>query len=282
MLRMQSPLKPIISKTDESFDPFDTSKNSLFVQLSETHVSWCILDNERNRYVAIESFASYLQELAENITLIRQPFETVSLMIENNRSTLIPAPLFDPAEKKSYLEFIHEKDDATETLYDTLQQLEIVNVYGASAKLLEAALQVFPGAKIFHHSSALIQSIWMNYKNRISHKKVFLHVRENDFDLLIFDGKQLNYYNAFHFSAASDIIYYVIFVMEQLTLNPEETELVLLGHIEKESEIYDLLYRYIRNIEFVKRNTAFKYSYIFNEIPHHYYYTLFNLRLCGL
>lgn len=279
---MLSPVKAIISKTDESFDPFDTANYSLFVQLSETHVSWCILDNEKNKYVVIESFASYLQEIAENIPWIKQPFGYVGLMIENNRSTLIPVPLFDPEEKKSYLDFIHEEDDATETLYDKLHQLEIVNVYGASAKLIEAGLQIFPGAKTFHHSSALIQSIWMNYKNRINRKKVFIHVRENDFDLLIFDGKQLNYYNAFHFQAPTDLIYYVIFVMEQLTLNPEETEVVLMGKVEKESELYELLYKYIRNIEFVKRNTAFKYSYVFNEIPAHYFYPLLNLRLCGL
>jgi hypothetical protein len=279
---MQSPVKAIIRKTDESFDPFDTVNYSLYVRLSETHVSWCILDNERNKFVAIESYASYLQEIAENIPLIKQPFSSVRLMIENNRSTLIPAPLFDPAEKESYLEFIHEKEDGTETLYDHLQQLGIVNVYGGSAKLLEAGMEIFPGAKIFHHSTALIESLWMNYKNRISRKKVFIHVRENDFDLLVFDGKQLNYYNAFHFQAPTDLIYYVIFVMEQLTLNPEETEVVLMGNIEKESELYDLLYRYIRNIEFIKRNTAFKYSYVFNEIPPHYFYSLLNLRLCGL
>lgn len=279
---MQSPVKAIISKTDESFDPFDTSGYSLFVQASETHVSWCILDNEKNKFVVLESFASYLQEIAENIPWIKQRFDSVCLMIENNRSTLIPAPLFDPDQKQRYIDFIHEKDDTAETLFDKLIQLEIVNVYSVSAKLLEAGLKIFPGAKTFHHSSALIHSIWMNYKNRISRKKAFIYVRESDFDLILFDGKQVNYYNAFHFEAPTDLIYYVIFVMEQLTLNPEETEVVLMGNIEKESEIYDLLYRYIRNIEFVKRNQAFKYSYLFNEVPAHHFYPLFNLRLCGL
>jgi hypothetical protein len=279
---MQTPVHAILSKTDESFDPFDTSNYSLFVQLSETHVSWCILDNEKNKYVVIESFASYLQEVAENIPWIKQPFASVCLMFENNRATLIPALLFDPEQKDSYIDFIHEKDDGAETLYDKLQQLEIVNVYGVPAKLLEAALRIFPGAKIFHHSSALIHSIWLNYKNRINRKKVFLYVRESDFDLIIFDGKQLNYSNSFHFVASTDVIYYVIFVMEQLTLNPEETEVALMGNIEIDSEIYDLLLRYIRHIEFMKRNAAFRFSYIFNEIPAHHFYPLFNLRLCGL
>jgi hypothetical protein len=279
---MQTPVHAILSKTDESFDPFDTGSYSLFVQLSETHVSWCILDNEKNKYVVLESFASYLQEVAENIPWIRQPFASVCLMIENNRSTLIPSLLFDPAEKQTYLDFVHEKDDSTETLYDRLPQLDIVNVYGASANLLEAGLQVFPGAKTFHHSTALIYSICMNYKNRINREKAFIYVRETDFDLLIFDGKQLNYYNSFHLMAPGDLVYYVIFVMEQLGLNPEETEVALMGNIDMDSEIYALLYRYVRNIEFVKRNTAFKYSYVFNDIPAHHFYPLFNIRLCGL
>lgn len=279
---MQTPVHAILSKTDESFDPFDTGSYSLFVQLSETHVSWCILDNEKNKYVVIESFASYLQEVAENIPWIRQPFASVCIMIENNRSTLIPSLLFDPSEKQTYLDFIHEKDDTTETLFDRLPQLDMVNVYGASANLLEAGLQVFPGAKTFHHSTALIYSICLNFKNRLSRGKAFIYVRESDFDLLIFDGKQLNYFNSFHLMVPGDLIYYVIFVMEQLGLNPEETEVALMGNIDRDSEIYELLYRYIRNIEFVKRNTSFKYSYVFNEIPAHYFYPLFNIRLCGL
>jgi hypothetical protein len=68
----------------------------------------------------------------------------------------------------------------------------------------------------------------------------------------------------------------VIFVFEQLNLNPEEITLALLGNVEKFSPVFDLLFRYIRNIEFVSRNDGFDYSYLFNDVPGHFYYSLLN------
>jgi hypothetical protein len=92
--------------------------------------------------------------------------------------------------------------------------------------------------------------------------------------VLAFDGGQLIYCNAFHFMTPEDIAYYLIFVFEQLNLNPEEVGLTLLGNIDRYSPVYDLLFRYIRNIEFAGRNESFGYSYLFNEIPDHFYYSL--------
>jgi hypothetical protein len=73
-----------------------------------------------------------------------------------------------------------------------------------------------------------------------------------------------------------DIAYYLIFVFEQLNLNPEEITLVLMGSVDRYSPVYDLLFRYIRNIDFAARNDSISYSYIFNEVPDHFYFSLLN------
>jgi hypothetical protein len=273
---------PVFSKIDESFNPGDHSKYSCYVQVNDDSVTWCIFDNEQNRYVGIEIYRNKLQEIAEKFPLAHHPFRPVSVIVENNRSTLIPTMLFDQEEKDAYFDFIHEQKIGEYTRYDRMEQLEMVNVYAVPNELVETISGMFPGSGLFHHSTALIKSIWMNYKNRINGRKLFIHVRESAFDLLVFEGKQLEYYNAFHFKAPADIIYYVIFVMEQLDLNPEETGVILMGMIDRESPAYELLYRYIRNIEFAERNEILKYSYGFNEIPGHQHYLLLNLRLCAL
>jgi hypothetical protein len=120
----------------------------------------------------------------------------------------------------------------------------------------------------------------MNVKN-MTGRKVFLNLRDGQFDLLVFNGNQLVYCNGFHFRTPEDVAYYVIFVYEQLNLNPEETGLCLLGNVEKLSPVYDLLFRYIRLIEFMGRNEGFKYSYLFDEIPGHSYFSLLTPALCG-
>lgn len=203
-------------------------------------------------------------------------------MLENNYSTLIPKILFEEKEEEAYIGFIYGDTDRMEICNDLIDQLEMVNVYGVAKQQLEYARQLFPAVKIFHHSTAMIRSIAMHFKNRLSAVKVFIHVREQDFDLLVFDGKKVDYFNSFHFLAPSDLAYYVIFVMEQLSFNPEETGIILMGNINRDSETFELLYRYIRNIEFADRNESFRYSYIFNDIPPHQHYLLLNLGLCGL
>jgi hypothetical protein len=279
---MESLLKPVFSKIDESFRTESAGTCSLFLQVSAKRVIWCILDGPANRFVAIESYPSGLVDAARETALFMLPFRSVYMMIENNISTLIPRILFDGKEKETYLDFIHGETTGMEITHDLLDQLEIVNVYGVAREQYKLARQMFPLAKIYHHSTAMIRSISLNYKNKISSTRVFVHVREQDFDILVFDGKRVGYYNSFHFQAPSDLVYYMIFVMEQLNLNPEETGIILTGNIHKESETFELLYRYIRNIEFADRNESFKYSYIFNDIPSHQHYFLLNLGLCGL
>jgi hypothetical protein len=58
-----------------------------------------------------------------------------------------------------------------------------------------------------------------------------------------------------------------------LNLNPEEFELILMGDIEKESELYDIVYQYIRNVKFYVPNNA---NLQLNEIPSHSNFTLLN------
>jgi hypothetical protein len=116
----------------------------------------------------------------------------------------------------------------------------------------------------------------MNFKNLITEKMIFLFVRTDSFNMMIFEKKQLVYSNAFHFRAPEDFIYFVIFVMEQLNLNPEEVPVTLLGSITKKSQIFDLLCKYIRNVEFAQRNESPGFSYVFNDVPGHSFYTLLN------
>jgi hypothetical protein len=117
------------------------------------------------------------------------------------------------------------------------------------------------------------------YKNNAG-KKAFANfiTRSNGvgyFEMVLLDGKDLLFSNSFQYSTADEIAYYILFVYEQLELNPEITELVLSGEIEKTSKEHALLYTYIRHVKFAERPENFRYSYKFEEIPNHQFYSLF-------
>jgi hypothetical protein len=67
--------------------------------------------------------------------------------------------------------------------------------------------------------------------------------------------------------------------MEQLLLNPESAEICLMGSIEKDSSIFEMMYRYVRNIRFYQRKRNAENS-VFNTFPDHFFFTLHNVRQC--
>jgi hypothetical protein len=147
---------------------------------------------------------------------------------------------------------------------------------------METLKALFPRARFICHSSALIEGLMIQYKNLPEEKRAFVNTRNSFIDIVIIEGKNLLYYNSFKYASKEDFIYYIIFVLEQLNLNPEETELILSGFIEKSSSLFEMVYKYVRNIRFRELSGNFSYSYVFDEIPSHYFTNLINSGLCEL
>ena len=269
-------LHPIINKTDESFDPKGLHKYDLVFEMGDRTFGYTLRDVETNKFIALGYFRNSISEVVKSTPwLVSGSFHHVKGIIGNARFTLIPEPLFQENDKESYFNFIHEKE-APEILFsDQLEHLGIHTVYGVPGHWKKEIDKVFAKSALTHISSVLIRNLWVNVKNQTG-SKAYLNLREGQFDLLVFNGNQLKYCNVFHYLTPEDIVYYVIFVFEQLNLNPEETHLSLLGNVDPFSPVYDLLFRYIRNLDFVNRNEGFNYSYLFNVVPSHIYYTLLN------
>lgn len=272
---------PLFSKIDESFAENNSLNYELTFQVTDRSCAYSIFDHEKNRYVAIESYGIPLSGVIDQNQWLKKPLKSVRIIMENNRSTLIPSALFEESENETYLNFSLEPGEEEKVFFDKLSQIEVVNIYGFNKNLYDEMTGFFPGAKVCHLSSALIESIWMNFKNLITDKRIFIFVREEAFNLMIFEKKELVYSNAFHFNVPEDFVYFVIFVMEQLNLNPEEVLVTLLGNIDTESPHFELIFKYIRNIDFAARSETSDYSYVFNDVPDHFFYPLLNPGLCG-
>ena len=277
---MAETLRPVLNKVDESFDVKDSQKYDLTFEIGDKTFGYSIRDVEKDKFITLGYFRNHLADVASSFAWLSGQFNTVKGIIANSRFTLIPEALFLESEKESYFNFLHEREAGEAVFSDRLEHLGIYTVYSIPGHYRKEMDKIFPKAALCHISSVLIGNIWMSVKN-MTGRKVFLNMREGQFDLLVFEGKELKYCNAFHFHTPEDIGYYVIFVFEQLNLNPEEISLSLLGNVDKFSPVFDLLFRYIRNIEFLARNERLNYSYLFNDVPGHFYYTLLNPSSCG-
>ena len=67
---------------------------------------------------------------------------------------------------------------------------------------------------------------------------------------MVLKDSQILFYNIFEYQTKEDFIYYILFTLEQLELSSEETNISLTGNIDEHSELYKILYTYVRNVSF--------------------------------
>lgn len=278
---------------DKALHSGASKKYNLSIQVSLGGFSFCIYDNERDKFIGLASwdFQDVNNDLALNLLLqdfipevdaLLHQYNKTSVLFDTPKSTLVPNVLFKPEQAGQYLRFNHYTSHDNLVRNDYLPLLDAENIWAVDEHVFETVSGFFPSAGYYHYSSPLIESLLLQNKNRGSEENVFVNVRKNRFDVVVLKGNTLLLHNTFSYKTQQDFMYFLGYVLEFLELNPEKVEVTLLGEIEKNSALYEIAYKYVRNIRFGTRNSDFKYSYVFDEIPKHFYYPLIHLQLCGL
>lgn len=282
-----------LKEYDESLNLAHSKSYKLSIQLSLDGFVFTLFNSLNSKFLSLESaemshsenpadFLRAFNELVEKHPWLGAEFESINLYFEASKSTLIPAPLYNPEDQELLAKFNFEVSQGMEIRHDWLPNADAYLIYAIPKDLLALLGHLFPGYKLSCHASALIEVLMIMNKNLPASKRLFVNVRNGQLDVVITEGKHLLFYNAFPYHSKQDFIYYIIYVIEQLNLNPEEIELKLSGSIDKQSTLYDLAWKYIRNIQFQELSSAYRYSYLFNDIPSHSYFTLINSGLCEL
>ncbi len=284
-------LTPYISYFDKSFKESQTRNYTLSIQLWLNGLVYTVYNPEKNKFIGIEQYfftdsenvdqlPSFLGKILNCRPSFAFPYGSVFLMYQNKYSTLIPEPLFNEEKKNLYLGFNQPFQENSRIVFDKLKNNQAVNIYYLPNPVIEKAKDFWANVVIMHYSTALIESLTVNFKNKADANTLFVNLRNSCFDLVYFKENKLNLYNTFDFNTKEDFIYFLIISIDQLKLNPEDIKLILLGNISKTDSTYSMIQQYINNYSFISRNDNYGYSYVMDELKHHNYYTLFNALQC--
>lgn len=283
---IKNKLTQLHSFIDEAFDAKKTTSYQLLLQIGISDIQVAIQDKQKNKYIALEKYnisnaynfevvAELFDTLLKESKLIDHKFQSVACIIVNNLSTLVPNVLYEDDRKKMYLKFNASLEGSEFIVVDEIRSLDAKNVFALPFSIKAKLDSQYNNVKYHHSSSTLIDTLVSNNKNQTG-KKLYVHVQETHFETLVIDGKNLIFYNTFNYHSPEDFIYYLLFAFEQLQLNPEKTETILLGEVEKSSDIYSVSQKYIRTLKFAERSVDSDYSYQLQTLPKHFYFTLFN------
>jgi hypothetical protein len=248
----------------------ETVYNELSIQVSFDGLSFCILNTTSN---TISHFAYFpftevgtpyqllekVKRVFANSLILHNSFSKVKLVFVNNLSTLVPKSLFNDQHLADYMKFntkVLENDYIT---YDVISNNEMVNVYVPYANINNFIFEEYGSFEYKHHTSILIENVLANAQNS-EEPSMYVHMQETHFEILVIKSRKLIFYNSFSFSNEADYIYYILFTAEQLHLNPDIFKLYFLGNVSEGDPIYNITYKYVRNVLFEKRNRSFKFD----------------------
>ena len=235
-----------------------TSNIKLSIHISLNGLSFCIIDLISNEIDFLRTYSlsknTTPKELLKTLKKgfkenneLSNSFSSVKIIHYNNLSTVVPEPLFDKNNALSYLKFNSKILQNDYAAYDEIFNNECVNVYIPYVNINNYIFKMFDSFVYNHYSSIILEKVKLNEKNTIT-PSLYLNINSNHMELIYFVKNKLIFYNRFDFSTKEDIIYYLLFTIDQLKLNPEEIPLVITGNISEDDDNYQIIYKYIRNV----------------------------------
>ena len=182
-------------------------------------------------------------ELNENLN---QDFTKIQLIHDNELQTLVPSALFEEANLTDYIKYnakIFKSDFIT---YDTISNQDIMLVYVPFVNINNYIFDRFGSFEYKHSSTVLIEKV-LRLKNT-NDRTLYVNVESSIIDIIIVKSNSLIFYNRFEYKTKEDFIYFILFTIEQLDLNPEKLRCEFFGSINSNDELYLIAYKYIRNI----------------------------------
>lgn len=279
---------------DEGFALSAAGNCNLYISLAQKSIRLAVADLERNKFVALEDYelitvftpaqaAEQLRLIAnENPLLQEQNWRNIRVAVSNQHFTLVPETLYDPAHQQDYLR-LHS--NLNPLLDDVLSyrhsNLEAVNIFAIERVLRETIQDLFPDRQIqfVHQTSSLIKSI-LHMAGRSIPRSMYVFVERGLATILVADEHGLQFCNIFQYHSPEDFIYYVIFVMQEQKMNPEQETITVWGDITHDASLFTILQKYIRQVKFGKKPQNMGYSYKFDDLFEHRYFELYSLHLC--
>lgn len=231
--------------------------HKLSIQVSLNGLSFCVFDTIDKEVVCSEKVAfeeeqtpfellRRLKNSMDESTVWEYGFSDVVAIHQNTLFSLVPKALFDKDELPNYLKF-NAKILANDLIaYDEMTAYDMCNVYVPFMNINNYLYDQVGEFEFMHSGTVLINAL-MNIHGG-SEAVCYVHVTSKQMDLVVISQKQLQFFNSFTYRSKEDFIYYLLFSLEQLKLDPAEIKTRLFGNIEESDELYKICQEYISNI----------------------------------
>ena len=261
MLKLQVIGQSRMVKTINKIQSIQT--HTLSIQISLNGLSFCI-KNDDNQILALEneSFEPNLtpNQILDNVMYtfdyhseLQQRFKNIEVIHQNDHYTFVPKKFFDPKFCNIYLNYNTKVYNNDYIAYDETDLEDMVTVYIPYVNINNFFFETF-GSFTYKHSSTILLKNLIEKEHNLKNTIIYIHLNSNAFDLVVFRGGKFILGNTYPHETKEDFLFYLMFVVEQLEMNPQNISLKFLGEKEIIDSYIEAAYKYVNQIDFGVRS----------------------------
>lgn len=208
-------------------------KKHLTINISRDGASFIALNDSRidhEQFIVFHGFSSdavknTLREAFDAHSFLSEDFDEVTLAWNTNKSTLVPNGIFAESDANSIFQLCFGSDfNSAEIDYNRFWEAGVVNVFEIPTWIKSFFVIKYPRIVIQHMGThALRGALDSNAFNL----KASLIVSESYFFLSIIKHNQLQFYSFFDTQSAEDVIYHLVFTLQQKEMVGEKGSIEL-------------------------------------------------------
>jgi hypothetical protein len=279
-----------ITKQFYSEQPFPPGPYGLSMQISDSSLMYAISTSNFQNIVELvhvqfgnsATNATQLKEqvafLIQNYFLQRKKFDKVHIAFLTHDFTLVPEAFATENNLRPLLNFSTGNTALRAPAAHFIKGIKFS--YVIHPELSDYIERTFVNASVRHTGAVNIGLLFSQHS--LLESQVFMNIGDGSIELAIKNKADLQFYNVFNFQSNEDILYYLLFTMEQFGLNPLLVKLSLAGQVPVTEDLVKSLKKYIKHVLFCVHDPLLVLNGDLRQLPQHYYFTLLNQHTCGL
>jgi len=187
-----------------------------------------------------------LRDLFREHPFLSYPYAAVRIVTSEPNYTLVPEAIYEDEAKERLYRFTFATPVETVAV-QPMSALESVLLFGLRRDMHEFIAQTQPTAH-WEHALASLLLRWHERSLRALHAQMYAVVQDRTMDVACFDRGALRFVNRFEVENHDDIMYYLLYVWKQLTLDQRNDSLTLSAVTSVAFDLKEKLQTYLKDV----------------------------------
>lgn len=231
---------------------------TIFISRTSVHITEVFCSNQEVLLSASfdlientpEGYKQRLNEIFNQLDL-KEEYHEYSLAWGTPQNTLVPLSVFNQSSSKAIFKLMFGAQVDEQTIdFNRLMELNMVNVYEIPDWVKSFFVLKFPKILIQQEHTMTLRALFQ--KNTFD-RRVFLSLCNNYINIDVIYHNELSFSNNFEFQTVEDILYHLLFVLEQEKLTEEKGELNFLFTDEETQLKAEEIQKQIKKLNVLKK-----------------------------